>query len=67
MTAIKDFSARWIFSAWQSIEQRSELAINGFQNSGISEASSSAKKLLNIDHILMIIQYSHVYTCFFLV
>ena len=43
MTAIKDLSARWIISAWQSIEQRSELAINGFQKSGISEAVSSAR------------------------
>ena len=43
MTAIKDLSTRWIISAWQSIERRSELAINGFQKSGIRQAVSAAR------------------------
>ena len=43
MTAIKDLCTRWIISAWQSIERRSELAINGFEKSGIRQAVSSAR------------------------
>ena len=43
MTAIKDLSTRWIISAWQSIERRPQLAINGFIKSGIHEAILSAR------------------------
>ena len=33
-TAIKTKSARWIISAWQALEGRPEVAVNGFKKAG---------------------------------
>ena len=38
MTIIKAKSVRWFISAWQAIEARPEVAINGFRRAGILEA-----------------------------
>ena len=40
-TAIKPLSANWIISSWQTIEQRPEIAINGFRKAGIVDAISA--------------------------
>lgn len=39
-TVVKSPSASWVIAAWQSIESRPELAINGFQQAGIKAAIS---------------------------
>ena len=39
-TVVKSPSANWVIAAWQSIESRPELAINGFQQAGIKAAIS---------------------------
>ena len=36
--AIKPKSASWIFSAWHSIEERPDIAVNGFRRAGILDA-----------------------------
>ena len=36
--AIKPKSASWFFSAWHSIKERPEMAINGFRKAGILDA-----------------------------
>ena len=38
MTAIKGLSAGWIVHAWNSIEQRPQMAISGFEKAGIKSA-----------------------------
>ena len=40
---IKPLSAKWIISTWQEIENRPELAINGFQALGIVSAVASVR------------------------
>jgi len=42
---IKPLSATWMISTWQKIEQRPELAINGFRASGIVDAFKSCSRL----------------------
>ena len=42
-TAIKHKSANWIFSSWQAIEQRPEIAINGFKKAGLVDAIASVQ------------------------
>ena len=41
MTAIKHKSAGWVMSSWNAIQDRSELAVNGFRKAGILDAISS--------------------------
>ena len=36
--AIKPKSASWIFSAWHSIKERPDVAVNGFRKAGILDA-----------------------------
>ena len=42
-TAIKPLSAKWIISTWQEIENRPDLAINGFRAAGIASAVESVQ------------------------
>ena len=35
---VKNSSANWIISAWQSIQHRPQLAINGFKEAGVLDA-----------------------------
>ncbi len=44
MTAIKETSFHWIISAWQSIERRPEVAVNGFRKAGIYQTVLSARE-----------------------
>ena len=41
--AIKAQSTNWIISVWHSIEERPELAINGFKKAGIADAIASIR------------------------
>lgn len=43
MTAIKGLSASWIIHAWDSIEQRPDMAISGFDKAGIKSALISLR------------------------
>ena len=36
--AIKTKSANWLISAWQALEERPEIAVNGFKKAGIYDA-----------------------------
>ena len=38
LTVVKNPSANWIISAWQSIQHRPQLAINGFKEVGLLDA-----------------------------
>ena len=38
---IKNKSASWMMSAWQELQQRSDVAINGFKKAGILQAVNS--------------------------
>ena len=40
---IKPLSAMWMISTWQEIEQRPELAINGFRGAGILDAIAAVQ------------------------
>lgn len=40
---IKPLSAEWLISTWQEIEQRPELAINGFRGAGIVHAIAAIR------------------------
>ena len=40
---VKGHSANWIISAWQSIEARPEIAVNGFRKAGIMDAIAAIK------------------------
>ena len=42
--AIKPKSACWFFSAWHSIEERPEMAINGFRKAGILDALTTVTR-----------------------
>ena len=35
---IKNKSANWMISSWQALEQRPDVAVNGFRKAGILEA-----------------------------
>ena len=39
LTVVKTPSANWIISAWRSIQQRPQLAINGFREAGLLDAN----------------------------
>uniref|UniRef100_A0A1X7TZ08 DDE-1 domain-containing protein n=1 Tax=Amphimedon queenslandica TaxID=400682 RepID=A0A1X7TZ08_AMPQE len=39
---LKNASANWIISTWSSLQQRPQIAINGFRKSGILSAVTSA-------------------------
>ena len=38
LQVIKGPSTNWIISAWQSLKERSEVAVNGFKKAGILDA-----------------------------
>ena len=38
---MKNLSANWIMSTWESLKSRSEMAVNGFQKVGILSAIDS--------------------------
>lgn len=38
---IKHLSTNWMIQSWQALQQRPEVAINGFQKAGILEAVAS--------------------------
>ena len=43
-TAIKTKSANWTISAWQALEGRPEVAVNGFKKAGIYDAGTEVTK-----------------------
>ena len=42
--AIKTKSASWIISAWQALEGRPEIAVNGFKKAGIYDSVTAVTK-----------------------
>ena len=42
-STIKSYSTNWIISAWQEIERRPDLAINGFRAAGIVSAIAAVR------------------------
>ena len=41
--AVKNKSANWIISSWHAIENKPEIAINGFRKAGILDVITSVK------------------------
>ena len=49
-SAIKARSASWIISSWQAIEQRPEIAVNGFRSAGILDAITAVHVMEDCQH-----------------
>ena len=41
VSIIKNKSANWMISSWQALEQRPDVAVNGFRKAGILEAANA--------------------------